>query len=216
MDTCLEIHKIINSLPLYHWNEIDNISFNNGIYFVFEHEEYYKGYCRIVRIGTHRRKNRLKIRLKNHFIQTRHNSSIFIKNIGRVYINQEEPEYLDIWNAKPSKLNESEKALYLKKHDSEKDKFYEHRASEYLRNNMTFTVINVDDDDERLRFEEAFIATLAKTEDFVSSDNWLGKNSPVEAVRTSGMWLEQGLKGEPFTLKEYQDFTISVKGIESL
>lgn len=81
----------------------------------------------------------------------------------------------------------------------------ESRASEYLHNNIPFSAIRIDDVNKREDFETMLIATLAGTEDFKPSRNWLGLDSPEDVIRTSGMWLKQGINGNrlcPDDLKE--------------
>lgn len=198
---CLELHKLVSKLPLYSVDTLDDIPFINGIYFVFEKSEKYHGYRRIVRVGTHTKDDGLKNRLSNHFVKTSKSSSIFLKNIGRTYLNIEDKDYVEIWNIKRDRLkSKEEQILYDAKRDKVKEKYYEAKASKYIRDNMTVSVIKMKNDRER--YENAIIATLSHTDDFKCSPNWFGKNSPEECVRKSGMWLYQGLNQEPLTQEE--------------
>lgn len=54
----------------------------------------------------------------------------------------------------------------------------------------------VEDEKDRLRIEEALIATLNKENDFVSSAEWLGCHSPKPEIVNSGLWNTQGLNGK--------------------
>lgn len=195
-EMCLQLHKLISYLPVYSWETIDEIPFLNGIYFVFEKGETYHGLDRIVRVGINKKPDRLKERLKNHFSSKSHGSSIFIKNIGRAYLNQADDDYLKIWNMKkPGTLRNLQKQNY-----------YQEKASQYLRNNMTFTVIQVENAAIRKRLEGAVISTLCHADDFFPSKNWLGHFSPKVKIRNSGMWVSQGLNSEILTKSEMTAF----------
>ena len=199
---CLELHKMLSDLPVYTVESLDKIPFVNGIYFVFEKNEEYHGYRRIVRVGTHDANNRLKERLSDHFRSTSKASSIFIKNIGRTYLNMEDKDYIEIWDTKRSKLAEEKKIEYDAKRDISKEKYYEKMASDYIRNNMSVSVIRVEEYSCRDRFEDAIISTLSHTDDFRCSQDWFGLHSPVEIIRNSGMWLTKGLNAKPLTQSE--------------
>lgn len=212
---CVKLHKEISTLPLYSFDTMNNITFTNGIYFVFENGEEYHGYNRIVRVGSHIKQDRLKERLKNHFKSTSKASSIFIKNVGRVFLNVEDRDYLDIWNiTKPSKLSDEKRNIYNKKRDIVKEKYYETKAADYIRKNMRIAVMKIDDASKRLPYEEAIIASLNKTKDFNSSSNWLGKNSPIEEIRMSGMWLSEGLNSNVLTAFEQDDLIELIKKMQ--
>ncbi len=201
----LTIHKLINDLPVFNWESIDDIIYKNGIYFVFENGEEYGEYRRIVRVGSHIAQNRLKLRLKDHFEKCSHCSSIFIKNIGRVYLNQKKDPYIKYWNiTKPSKLSAYERKVYYENKDRDKEKQITDKAASYLQENMSFSVIGIDDKNIRLEYETAIIASLCKDDDFKASSNWLGNDSPEPKIRKSGMWVSQGINAEPLTPKKME------------
>ena len=211
---CLEFHKLISELPVYNADTLDDIPFVNGIYFVFEKNEVYHGYRRIVRVGTHTADDRLKERLSDHFRSTSKDSSIFIKNIGRTYLNMEDKDYIKIWNIKRSKLTEEKKKIYDARRDIAKEKHYEAKASKYIKDNMSVSVIRVDAYKDRDEYEDAIIATLSHTDDFRCSNEWLGLNSPTKSVRDSGMWLTKGLNADTLTSEQMdilKGFIISSK-----
>ncbi len=193
---CMELHRIFNASKRYHASEIDSIPFENGIYVVFEMGETYGTYDRIVRIGTHTSPNRLKRRLKDHFIKENKDGSIFRKNIGIAMLNKAKDPYLPIW-----KLNTSrpENAHFVA---PDKQSDIERRVSAYLCQNTDFSVFCVNDSVQRLRLEEAIISTLNHAPDFKSSTSWLGNSSTEEEILNSGMWLKQGLDAPPLTTDE--------------
>ena len=196
--SAVQLHKVLGGLQVYKWHEIDDIPFKNGIYIVFEEGEIYNGFKRIVRVGTHTGQNRLKKRLKIHFIQEDQYSSIFRKNIGKAMLNRDQDPLLAKWTLS------REKASKLGAEDKKKIKCVESRVSDYMRGVFTFCVFRVESKDERLRFEEAIIATLNQAEDFKDSisDKWLGNSSPEKKISQSGMWLKQGLNAKPLTNDE--------------
>ena len=195
-DTCLSLHHLFQPAPRYTFDQIKQITFENGIYVMFESGQTYAGMDRIVRIGTHRAPNRLKNRLQDHFIVENKDGSIFRKNIGRTLLSLESDPYLAVWNLDTSKQANWQYVL-PKKHSE-----IEHRVSEYLRSHITFTVFEEADATIRLRLETGIIASLNQADDFGPDKTWLGNHSPEVEIRTSGLWLKQGLDGEPLNQNE--------------
>jgi len=194
---CVRLHQLFCCMPRYSWEQIDSIPFMNGIYIVFEKGELYHNMERVVRVGTHTSPNRLKQRLVDHFVNENHDGSIFRKNIGKAILNANKDPYLTIWTLDTSK---PENRCYI---DQSKNLDTERRVSKYLRENFTFTVFQVVGKEERLRMEEAIIATLNHEKDFCPSSQWLGRNSTECDICQSGMWLKQGLNGQVMTETEY-------------
>jgi len=197
-DICLKLHKLFNSMPQFRYDTIHSIGFDNGIYILFEKGETYQGFNRIVRVGTHRSDNRLRARLKDHFIKKNKDGSIFRKNIGRALLNKVGSNYLSVWN-----LDSSVKGFADNRYDAKIEKIVEDEISKYFSNNFYFICFPVQSSEERLRLEEGIIATLNTTADFKSSANWFGNNSPEHEIVNSGMWLKQGLDGIPLFQSEY-------------
>lgn len=193
---CIELHRIFNAAKRYNASEINSIPFKNGIYIVFEKGEPFGAYDRIVRVGTHVSPDRLKDRLKDHYIRENKDGSIFRKNIGIALLNKVGDPYLSVW-----KLSRTENAHFVIQ-DIQAD--IERRISEYLRQNTSFVVFRVDDKTRRLRLEEAIISTLNHAPDYKVSAGWLGNSSTEEEIRRSGMWLKQGLDATPITADELQ------------
>jgi len=194
---CHRLHKLFCAMPRYTWNQISQIPFTNGIYIIFEKGERYKGMERIVRVGTHTSSDRLKIRLSDHFVKENHDGSIFRKNVGKTILNAYHDPYLAIWTIDTSKPEN--RGLM----DKEKNADTEKRISKYLKENFSFTVFQVTDKEQRLRFEEAIIATLNTDNEFLPSAKWPGLYSPEQEIRESGLWLKRGLNGKPMTETEY-------------
>lgn len=200
---CVKVHSYFNSLKRYNGSSIDCINIENGIYIMFEKGEEYHGMNRIVRVGTHISKNRLKQRLKDHFLKEDKDGSIFRKNIGKAFLNMNRDPYLQIWSIDTSKKEEIPFEI-AKKIDNNYEKYIERKITKYLNNNISFVCFKVDDKNMRLRLEEGIIALLNKTKDFGPSINWLGKYSPIKEISRSGLWLRQGLYGKPLSYDEFE------------
>lgn len=198
----LELHKLFNNQKRYSFpfskyrKEIPS----NGIYIIFEHGERFRDFDRVVRIGTHTGHNQLYSRLKEHFIKKNKNRSIFRKNIGRCFLNKEQNPYLRMWNLDTTTSNE--KKAYSSWVDVEFEKQMEERISNYIQENLSFCVFNVDTKEERLFWESKIASTLAQENDIVPSREWLGNYSPKEKIRESGLWQVNGLEGEVISEKE--------------
>lgn len=194
---CDRLHQLFCAMPRYTWEQISQIPFTNGIYIIFEKGEQYHGMERIVRVGTHTSSDRLKTRLLDHFVRENHDGSIFRKNVGKAILNAHRDPYLATWTMDTSK---PENRRFV---DKEKNADTERRVSKYLRENFTFTVFQVINKDERLRMEEAIIATLNAEPTFIPGSKWPGLYSPETEIRESGLWLKQGLNGTPITNAEF-------------
>ena len=68
---------------------------------------------------------------------------------------------------------------------------------------------------DRYRLEEGLISTIYHDKDFLASDKWLGKYSPVSEVRDSHMWVAKGLDKKQLTLEECRKIvTLCIKSNE--
>lgn len=191
------LHMLFNSLPRLDWTMIDRILYQNGIYIMFEKGKNYNGMDRIVCVGTHRGQNRLRERLKDHFLKEDKNNSIFRKNIGCVFLNVTSNPYLQIWEI--NMHNPENARNYRDLIDERLEADLETKISQYLGNNITFVTFPIEEKAERLRLEKGIIATLDGHPSFCPSNNWLGLYSPVVEIASSGLWNKQGLNGQPLS-----------------
>lgn len=205
IDLCKAVHEFFNQIPRVNYKTISDIPFTNGIYIMFENGQKYMEFDRIVRIGTHTSNDRLKSRLRDHFISKNKDGSIFRKNIGKAMLNKNDDQYLDIWSLDTSKSYNKDKV------NQEKELKIEEDISNYLQNNITFVCFPVAEKEDRLRLEEALISLLSKSDDFYTDNNWLGKFSPVDKIRQSGLWLTQGLDASLLTASEFARIKESVR-----
>lgn len=200
-NACEEIHILFNNMQRMAWSDIKALSFDNGIYVVFENGEKYADMDRIVRVGTHKADGRLKKRLKDHFIKENKDGSIFRKNIGRALLHLNKDSYENTWELNTSKPEIKE--AYSNSINMDYQKEIENRVTTYMRGKFSFVCFQVDTKDERLRLEEGLIAFLNQNPDFRSSSSWMGLNSTVGCIVESGLWNSQGLKGTPLTREEF-------------
>ena len=181
------IHTFANSLPRFSYPYDKNKIPENGVYFFFEKGERYKGLDRIVRVGTHTGNGNLPSRLEQHLIKENKDRSIFRKNIGRAILNKSKDPFLKEWNF--DMTSKAAKGKYSTLIDSVKLQETEKQVSEYMRNNLSFSLFEVATKENRLAMESLIIKTISACEVFKPSENWLGKSSPITKIRGSGLWL---------------------------
>jgi len=194
-EICKKLHLLFNNLPRFRfpYNEFEIPE--NGIYILFEKGEFAYNVDRIVRIGTHKGKNRLRSRLKEHFIKENKDRSIFRKNIGRAFLHKENDPFLKIWNMR---LTKKEKEPYLPKL-----KQIEKKVTERIRQNFSFAVFPLKTKEERLKWEKKIIATISRCTCH-PSNTWLGNYSPNKKIKESGLWQINGLYGNPLSENEFK------------
>jgi hypothetical protein len=198
-----DLHELFNAKNRFHFpfdsrkHEIPK----NGIYIIFERGERFQNLDRIVRVGTHTGDNQLLSRLNQHFIKENKNRSIFRKNIGRCLLNRENSSYLPLWELDTTSKAEKEKNLELINPEFEKQ--IEKRISAYIQNNLSFCAFEIADKDDRLFWESKIVSTLAKSNELIPSDNWLGNFSPKEKIKKSGLWQVNELYNEELSRVEF-------------
>jgi hypothetical protein len=204
---CGELHAWANSLELFFFPYDERKIPENGIYLLFEKGEVGHNDNRIVRIGTHTGANQLRSRLRQHFLASNKDRSIFRKNIGRCFLNRAHDQYLSVWEFDmTTKLARDTHGAKL---DIEKQKEIEKKISDYMQKNFFFAVIQVDDKDERLGLESKIISTISHCTECKPSKGWLGLYSTKEKIKQSGLWLVNELYKEPLTKN---DLTALTKG----
>ncbi|MCD6513525.1 MAG: hypothetical protein J7L07_01220 [Candidatus Odinarchaeota archaeon] len=193
-ELCAEVHNLLESLPLFKHDYNSSEIPLNGVYFFYEKGEVCKrcgrvGAPRIVRVGTHEKDDRLRKRLRFHFRGDK-SSSIFRKNIGRAILKKEGASDFKIrqWNRNEIEMDDIEE-----------------KVSDALKENFSFRVIRIDDRNDRLQIEGFMIALISMCSKECISDNWLGLFSPIEEIKTSGLWNKQGVGDVPSNIDEMMD-----------
>lgn len=164
---------------------------------LFEKGESGHGGDRIVRVGTHTGRNQLRSRLQQHFLAENKDRSIFRKNIGRAILAKTNDPFLVSWErdlttARARKAHGTEGYL-ARKHEVEQ------LVSRYIREHFSFAVVEITDAAERLELESKLISTVSLCEECGPSKTWLGKFSPKEKIRKSGLWLVNELYRTPLS-----------------
>ncbi len=111
------------------------------------------------------------------------NSSVFRKFLGGALLRRSDPNH-------PC-LEPSPGQGHWEKQDErpcQRCKPTEQSVSALLRETFRFRCVEIADREERNRFEEGLVATLAACQKCMPSPKWLGKNAYSEHVRDSGLW----------------------------
>ena len=200
---CHKIHKLFHAKVHHRFPfDCDKIPYN-GIYVLFENGEKGHGKERIVRVGTHTGERQLRSRLKQHFINENKDRSIFRKNIGRALLNRNRDPFIEQWNW--DLTTRSNKQKYKTFLDQKKQIEMEHQVTNYIQSNFTFIVFEVPIKDDRLRIESQIISTVSLCNDCHGSNEWLGKYSPKDKIRESGLWQVNELYKQPMCEEEFQN-----------
>lgn len=203
IDFCAELHQCLFQKPRFAYPfEISRIP-KNGIYILFEKDEVGHDGNRIVRIGTHTGQDKLRSRIKEHFINENKDRSIFRKNIGRALLNKNKDLFLEQWDLDLTTREARVRFSHLVDH--EKLQKVESKVSEYMQSHFSFIVFEVSSEEDRKRFESRLISTVSHCPTCRPSPNWLGLSSPKEKIRKSGLWLVNELYKTPLSHLEWEE-----------
>jgi hypothetical protein len=199
-EACEKIHEWAKGLPRYKFQSLmdGNIVIPpSGIYIIFEKDGKYHGGERITRIGTHNKDGRLLERLKQHM--GKKESSVFRTNIGLALLKGDDHQQ-KLWKM-PKKKAEQEEGYSLKlRKKTEED------VTGYLQTKCTFTVFEVETEEDRLELESKLIGTISACGNCKASKDWLGNDSPKPEIQESGLWLTDGVIRK-FTKGELEKLT---------
>jgi len=107
------------------------------------------------------------------------------------------PDYLTIWNIDFTEKVKRKK--FKHKRNIAFEKKIEQMITKRLKDNFSFTYIEIDDQDQRMGkkgLESRLIGTLSHCRLCDPSPKWLGRFSPKKAIKESGLWLIQHLNNE--------------------
>ncbi len=184
---CNDLHLLFSKMPEYRFPFEPQSIPSNGIYVLFEEGEFAHGANRIVRVGTHTGNNQLRSRLQQHFVAEKKDRSIFRKHIGRALLNRDQDPFIRQWQI--DLTTRAAKDQYAHTINFDKLHEVEQQVTAYVRSAFRFAVFRVDDKDKRLELESKIISTVSLCEGCASSNDWLGKHSPVGKIQKSGLWL---------------------------
>jgi len=202
-DMCNNVHHIFQNFKRYKFPFNGEELPRNGIYILFEKNELAHNGERIVRVGTHTGNDNLSKRLKEHFIKENKDRSIFRKNIGRALLSKKNDPFLEQWNW--DLTTRANKDKYSSLVDFEKQKLTEEEVSQYIKDNFSFSILDVKSKTDRLNFESKLISTISLCKDCEPSSQWLGQSSPIHKIRESGLWLVQGLYKTPLDSNDFEE-----------
>lgn len=213
-----QVTKLCNNLTCKY--DVNELSCNvlaglpkNGVYVIFDKTQRDFGLPRIVRVGTHIRKDNLTNRIKNHFLSEDKDSSIFRKNVGLALLEKDgstDDLFKKQWK---TDFKDANKRKYWIDPDFnygfeylEKKAPLEKRVTDYMKENLSFAVIEITGEDFEeikkccLKLEEKLIATLSLDNKLNQKlfPNWLGNFSPENKIKESGLWLVQKLYKKTF------------------
>ncbi|MHA2636404.1 MAG: hypothetical protein V2G34_02315 [bacterium JZ-2024 1] len=208
-ELCKWLHEQLDELPLVKFSfKLEQLP-AKGIYFFYKEGEIWGhggNTPRIVRIGTHKKRNFIS-RIKEHFLldESKMNfdrnkpkpsdRSIFRKNIGRALLNRDGDDYLQVWEIDFTKRETRESSGY--KRDIDKEKRIESEITRILRDHFSFRFISIGGEMEIIGgkgLESSLIGTIASCKLCKPSNNWLGIHSPKSQIKEYGLWLVQHLK----------------------
>jgi hypothetical protein len=206
-EKCEWLHARLEFLPLIQYPfDVEALPLN-GIYFFYEEGETW-GHggdrARIVRIGAHRGQDRLPARISEHFLLDENrmafncdmpkpaDRSIFRLNIGRALLNRAHDPYLGVWEINFIPKQNRERFRHLR--DIDKERESEREVTRLLRSAFAFRVVAVDDAKLRRGSERSVVGTIAQCALCIPSPGWLGRHSPKDEIRDSGLWQVQYLE----------------------
>ena len=208
-EICKWLHECLDGLPLINYPfELEKLP-KNGIYFFYENDEIWGhggSSLRVTRVGTHKQGN-FRSRIKDHYLfdESKMNfekdklkpsdRSIFRKNIGRALLNKKKDKYLKMWEIDFTYKEARNSLGHIR--DINKEKAIECNITRILRENFSFRFLVIDKQYERMGsqgLESTLIGAIARCNLCETSDSWLGNYSPVDKIRSSGLWQVQHLE----------------------
>lgn len=207
-ENCEWLHHILEPLPMYGYPYRQDCIPPNGIYFMYEVCEAYStqgNKLRITRVGSHTGQGNLPKRLGQHFspadkwMNFRNDQpkasdrSIFRKHIGRAMLNRICDPYLEVWEIDFTEKNNRMEKKHLR--DIDKEHSLEKRITEWIRNDIGFKFILVDDKTTRCSLEGHCISTIAYCKRCHLSSTWLGSDCTNRVVSEAGIWNDRHVSG---------------------
>ena len=169
---------------------------------MFERGERAHGVDRIVRVGTHRGGSNLPKRLREHFQTPNKDRSIFRKHVGRCLLASRHDPFLEQWEI--DLTTRAARERHGGSIDRDRLQAVEREVSVYLVGNLTFVVLPVEREEDRVAVERGLLSTVASCGGCHPSDRWLGRHHRTATVRRVGLWNVQGLKRRPFVVEDVE------------
>jgi hypothetical protein len=199
-ELCNKLHLLVREGKRFDFSMRHNAIPLNGIYIMFEKDEFAHSGDRITRIGTHTGDKQLKSRIYQHFEKENKNRSIFRKNIGRCFLKRANNPYLSTWELDTTA--KSKKELYSNLIDRDLEVEIERQISLYIQTNISYCLLDVPSKKDRLYYEACLIGTVSCCSDCSATSNWLGNFSPIEEIKKSGLWQVKDLYSKTLSADE--------------
>jgi len=204
------IHKLFNDTKRHTYPFPEKIQ-KNGLFVLFEKGEKFQDEDRIVYVGSNNKENRIPKMLKYIFKDGNRDNTSFRKNIGKSLLEKEDSKYIKKFKVHPTAKIKKLWDMDIKRFDeeyledskeNEEIENVEEMVSDYIQNNFSISIIEIDNKIKRLHLKSKIISSLSLADEFKPSDNWLGYDSPREKIRKSGLWLEQHIGNRENQLTE--------------
>ena len=189
-DACRFIHDLAGNFDRHKFPFEPKRIPESGIYLLFEAGETAHGADRIVQVGTHSGKRRLRSRLREHDSPNK-DRSILRKNIGLALLRESNDPFLEKWKLDLTSREARRKHGPLV--DFKRQRVIEEAVTDRIRRTFSFVAFPVEDKDARFELKSRIISTLSLCDGCRPSEQWLGRCSPKSKIRESGLWLTQGL-----------------------
>ncbi|MBM4146405.1 MAG: hypothetical protein FJ240_09070 [Nitrospira sp.] len=200
---CAQLHNVFSRLKRHRFPFEESSIPSDGIYVLFEKGEKGHGTDRVVRIGTHTGKHLLKSRLYEHFLVNNKDRSIFRKHVGRALLKRNNDPFFEQWewDLTPS----ANRKKYASKLNLKKQAQTEELVTTYIQDNLYFVVLPVSRKQRRLEIEAKLIGEVSLCKDCGPSSSWLGKYSPAQKIKKSGLWQIQKVFGNGLTDSDMEE-----------
>jgi hypothetical protein len=202
-EICERVHECMNEKEKFEYPYPTERLPRNGICIFFENGESGHSGDRIVLVNTHTGVDQLVPRLDDHFERENKDRSIFRKHIGRCFLKRDNDPFLEDWERDLTSMEARER--YGGRVDFRKQTQIEEKVTEYLRENLSFVVIEVEDRATRLELKPKIVSTVSLCNKCGPSLNWLGNHSTIAKIRESGLWQVQGLYKQPLSHDDLDD-----------
>ena len=126
--------------------------------------------------------------------------SILRKNIGLALLRENNDPFLEKWKLDLTSREARRKHGPLV--DFKRQRVIEEAVTDRIRRTFSFVAFPVEDKDARFELKSRIISTLSLCDGCRPSEQWLGRCSPKNKIRESGLWLTQGLRKEPLSEDE--------------
>jgi predicted transport protein len=209
------VHRLFNNLKRYEFPFSEKIG-KNGLFVFFEKGEKFQDEDRIVYIGSNVKEGKLPKMINYIFKDGNRDNTTLRKNIGKSLLTKEDDSYIKKFNIHPSlkimklwdmDLKEFNEEYLDDSVENEQIKNIEEMVSQYIQDNFSFSIVEINNKLKRLHLKSKIISSLSLSDEFTPSNEWLGNDSPREKIRNSGLWLEQHLYNrENLLIKEDLEF----------